>query len=524
MKRLILLLPTLCLALSCSQSLSPEALDPARFPDSSVQHGMIELGDKLEDPYTVQNMQRALSSLYSTKADRVALEATDYYVRFLPKDDEEFERLLGMGLYIMDHPMDYTIVKEGDYYQDPEIGNDAITWQYAVVPKDCELPKDIYYEVLDDIYISEHEPVTRSGFDWDAVEREAFRLTGNEALLEPLTKGQSTAPQGRIAIVDPDYAGGKPVGVAGVKVVGNIFVKIATAYTDRDGYYQMSRKFSGKPRYRIVFQNERSFSIGLNFLIVPASVSTLGKGNPSGMDVVVSKDGSDGALFRRCAINNAAYDYISRCDGDDLDITPPPGDLRIWIFKDLKCSSATMLHHGTVLDRGLVGKYLGTWTSLIKLFLPDITIGTKEMNYADIYETVVHEMAHASHYARVGNNFWNPYIDYIIYSFVTEGFRAYGSGSGDKAGYCEVGEMWAYFMQESLKKDRYGGTVRLFGNTFWFKPDIFTYLYERGLSRHDIFSALTSDVTEIEELKSELEDRFPQHFETIEETFRHYGK
>ena len=46
-------------------------------------HGMIVLGDKLEDPYSVENVTKALTSLYASKADRVPVEATDLYVRFL---------------------------------------------------------------------------------------------------------------------------------------------------------------------------------------------------------------------------------------------------------------------------------------------------------------------------------------------------------------------------------------------------------------------------------------------------------
>ena len=56
-------------------------------------HGMIVLGDKLEDPYSVENVTKALTSLYASKADRVPVEATDLYVRFLPRDEGEYELL-----------------------------------------------------------------------------------------------------------------------------------------------------------------------------------------------------------------------------------------------------------------------------------------------------------------------------------------------------------------------------------------------------------------------------------------------
>ena len=523
MKKLILLWP-ICLLVACSQSAWPD--DSGRFPQQGLQHGMIQLGEKLDDPYTVENMQKALVNVYGTKAERVDITATDHYVRFLPKDNDEYMTLQKSGLYLLDHPMDYSIVKEGDYYQDPEVGDGAITWQYAVVPKDFELPEGVEVEYLDEVYISEHAATTRAAedIDWTLVEKEAYRITGNGDLWqEATTKAESGTPSGRITIEDPLFSGGKPFGVAGVKVAANIFVKIATTYTDRDGYYQMSKSFSGQPRYRLVFQNEKGFNIGFNFLIVPASVSTLGKGEPVGMDLHVTQD-SEGSLFRRCVVNNAAYDYYSRCTEEDLDVAPPPGDLRLWIFPDLTCSSANMLHHGAFLNQTLITAYLKEYLPLVKLFMPDITIGTKEKTYSQIYETVVHEMAHASHYAQAGNSFWTPYINYILLSFVTESRTDYGSGTAEGANYCELGEMWAYFMHETLKKDRYGGTVRQFGNTFWFKPDIFTYLYERGISRGEIFRALKAEVTTIEDLKEELIAQLPDRESIITQTFQHYGK
>ena len=525
MKRLLLLLP-ICALVACNHSAWPDE-NSGNYPDPSLQHGMIQLGQKLDDPYTVANMQKALQNVYGTKADRVDITATDLYVRFLPRDNDEFMALQQSGLYLLDHPMDYEILKEGDYYQDPEVGPEAITWQYAVVPHDQKMPEGIRYELLDEVYISEHAAATRAddGIDWAEVEREAFRLTGNGEMLAKgsLTKAELAAPSGRITIEDPLFSGGKPFGVAGVKVAANIFVKIATCFTDRDGYYKMTKKFSGTPRYRLVFQNEKGFNVGFNLLLVPASVSTLGKGEATGIDLHVTQN-SEGALFRRCVVNNAAYDYYARCTDSDLDVAPPPGDIRIWIFPDLKSSSANMLHHGAFLDHTLIQTYVGVYLPIIKVFLPDITIGTKEKTYAEIYEVTVHELAHASHFAQVGVDYWTPYVDFVIKAFLTEGGNAYGNASDDDAGYCEIGEMWGYFMQETLKKDRYGGTVKQFGNRYWFKPDIFTYLYERGISRGEIFRGLTSEVTSIDDLKEQLISMYPDRETVIKQTFQHYGK
>ena len=237
--------------------------DERRVDISAVSHGMIELGEKLEDPYTVENMQEAVARLYPTRAGGISIQATDLYVRFLPKTEEEYALLLSKGLKLTDHPVDYRIVKEGDYYHDPKLAENAITWQYAVVSKDFEFPSGVRCEILDEVYLSENDPVTRaeSGIDWDAVEAEAYRLTGNEDLY-PATRADEEAafPSGRITVEDPDAFGGKPYGLAGVQVCCNSFVKFATAYTDRDGYYQLPKKYSSTPRYRLVFKNSAGYS------------------------------------------------------------------------------------------------------------------------------------------------------------------------------------------------------------------------------------------------------------------------
>ena len=71
------------------------------------------------------------------------IHPTDLYVRFLPSSDAALQKLRAGGLYLLDHPMDYRIVREGDYYIDPSLEEGSITWQYAVVGSDYAFPEDI---------------------------------------------------------------------------------------------------------------------------------------------------------------------------------------------------------------------------------------------------------------------------------------------------------------------------------------------------------------------------------------------
>ena len=470
-----------------------------------LSHEKIVLGDRLENPYKTENITKALMELYPTKADRVDVQATDLYVRFLPKTEEEYNELKSLGLVLLDHPMDYEIVKEGDWYHDPEVPEGEVTWQYAVVPHDFIFP-DMEYEIIDQCYLAENDAGTRAddGIDWDAVERQAYMMTGNGDMLEPQTKASKVYPSGRISIVDDDYNGGQPVGVAGVRVSCNVFVKFAHCYTDADGYYSMPKKFSMNPRYRLVFENIKGFAIGFNLLLVPASYSTLGKASKSGVNMTVTKD-SESKLFKRCVVNNAGYDYYSRCDVEDLNLTTPPGNLRIWIFHKLAVSSSVMLHHGAIIDMDLISSFLGEFASLLKVFLPDITLGlSKSHSYKSIYGTAAHEFAHASHFSEVGTSYWNKYILYMIGSYVATGGMTYGDGQGLNAGCCAISEMWAYYMESKLSYDRYGGQAMIYGASYWFYPHIFWYLDALGISSSDILSVLNHNMTSVDELERAL--------------------
>lgn len=524
-KQLILLAASMTLLCSCKDEVFYE--DPYGDGVSSadlVGHEEIILGEKLEDPYSVKNITKALASLYPTKAGYLDLRPTNVYVRFLPENDGQYKALVAAGLELIDHPVDYAILQEGDYYHDPDIDDDDITWQYTVVPSGTKFPEGIRYEILDDCYIPDEESTKGpDGIDWKAVEKEAFRITGNESLYLLETKGAKVHPEGRITIEDDRANGGKPFGVAGVKVLCNSFVKFSSAYTDRDGYYSIPQSYSSKLRYRLVFKNKKGFAIGFNLVLVPASMSTLGRGTPEGVSYNVTKD-SESKLFRRCVVNNAAYDYFERCSENDMDIMTPPSNLRIWIFKGMKFSSSVMMHHGAFLSDSLVQDFLGQYAPLVQLFLPDITIGTKGAgDYASLYALTVHEMAHASHFSKVGTDYWNHIIRYMIKSFVSSGDVDYGDGNESDAGYCEIGEMWAYFMEAMMFQERYGGNIPNFGTSFWFHPQILTYLAERGMTRSEIFSALDADVHGRMQLHERLINLFPDRKTTIDQVFSRYN-
>ena len=516
----------LLVAVACGKASVEGPEENFNFDDGSgVTHGMIELGEQLDDPYSVENMTKALRSLYPTKADVIQLHATNLYVRILPRDDAELKLLDSLGIRMLDHPLDYQILREGDWYHDPSLPENSPTWQYAVIPADYKMPEGIRYELLHECYLAEEAEQTKAdGIDWEEVEREAFRLTGNAEMLLPRTKAGDTPkyPQGRITILDEDYDT-EPVGVSGVMVSCNVFVRIARAYTDEEGYYEMSKSFTSKPRYRIQFTNRKGFSIGFNGVIVKGSISTLGEQSASGYSIAITPN-SDINLFRRSVINNAAFDYYEMCREKGSTLSLPPADLRIWQFGFLQGSATVMMHHGAIIDIDLISEILGEYSFILEFFLPDLVLGLKNQNdYASIYRNTIHELAHTSHFVKVGNSYWDIYAMHILTSWLKTGGILYGSGTEKNAGYCEVGEMWAYYMENILYRERYPDWTRTWGTNWWFRPEILLYLDERGVNRNKIFAALDSEVHSREVLQQRLQFLYPEFKSIINEAFNNYN-
>ena len=360
--------------------------------------------------------------------------------------------------------------------------------------------------------------------NWSDVEDLSYTLTGNEIILgEARTKASDLYPSGRITIVDEKANGGKPFGVAGVRIMCNSFIKFSYTYTDRDGYYKMPKKFSAKPRYRIIFTNKEQYSIGLNLILVPASVSTLGQASQAGINVNITKD-SDKKLYTRAVVNNAIYDYMNRCNKEDMNITRPPSNLRIWLLHSMSVSTTPMLHHGAFIERDFINEYLNLAVAIAKFIGPDIIIGVKDkLDYDSIYEAVCHELAHASHYAKVGNSYWTKYIEHILSTYLINKIMDFGTSDAENSGYCEIAEMWAYYLETQMYNERYNLDSETKGTDYWFHPQIFRYLEDRGLRRAEIFNSLESTINTKESLQNKLINLYPNKSSIIEQAFKRYN-
>lgn len=296
--RLLLLTLIGILMYSCQNDEFLDTTSQTEPSESQVQHEQIEhpdkligLGRKLENPYTVSVMEKAYQNLktnvkgsaFSTLSNELTILTTDYYVRFLPKSEEEKAILQDNDeLTLFDMPLDYEL-EEGlaGAYHDPSVPEGQITWQYTVVPVDYEF-RDIEYEILAELFLQDDEDdseststnsnttlslrnTTRNQLStslWAKLENEALRITGNEQdIIEEetsespyVTLGRKWYPSGRIQYEDTTTSPSRIIPLQGAQVVVKRWFKWKRAITDSNGSFRVGKFRSRKVKCAIKWE------------------------------------------------------------------------------------------------------------------------------------------------------------------------------------------------------------------------------------------------------------------------------
>lgn len=547
MKRYIYIFILTLLTSACAEKISSpsEHVDYGSEREDYVTRlddGMMVLGEKLNNPYSLSNMQAAYDELCKTKSlSSEKLEATDLYVRFLPKDSTDIAFLQNLDLEFFDFPLDYEIEEYGNYYHDPSVPEGEITWQYTKVKPDFVFP-DIQYEIIDECYIPEEdEELTKSsicGGDFaEELEMLAIKMADlpaeysvSEDYIETKAKVKKY-PSGSVLIYKEDN---DSIPAKGVKIRCHYFLKWDSDFTDDEGNYNISKKFSCNPTYAIILDNVKGFKVWGNWGFLAAANHNVGRQNKSGYNFEIYNNSQ---AWKWLVINNAAYDYYKMCERDG--IKKPPTNLKIWCWGNASVSSAPMLHHlvglnatlfavpfATMLYAGPVGVEFSFLSWFVLAALPDVTIGTfstinnKMKTYVSIYNTVWHELTHSSHFAQAGEVVWGRYINYIV-THCTDGI--YGDGTAETKGkdICELGESWANAFERYSSYLKFG-----FDNSSgwdqWFDHNIdciYSLMSNNILSPKEIYSCLTKDVKSVEDLKQKLLEKYEDRTERIKAYF-----
>ena len=249
---------------SCQTDENLELSSTEQFLSIEDMEGMTKLGQQLENPYSVENMKKALESLQAsnpngrTSEEEIEITTTHLYIRFKPKDEEELAILKNDStLTLYDHPLDYEIEETGDFYHDPTIPIDQPTYQYCAVEMETELPVGVEYELLAELYIPDEDSdendeesasgrITSPDFI-DALVDQSLVLTGNLSEKNASTGDYSNArrrkwrPAGTIRVWDDNL--NRFVGVEGVEVRARRWFTTHKGSANAQGRYSCSGRF-----------------------------------------------------------------------------------------------------------------------------------------------------------------------------------------------------------------------------------------------------------------------------------------
>ncbi|MEO8533683.1 MAG: hypothetical protein ABI441_08030, partial [Flavobacterium sp.] len=270
-----------CFFTSCDDTETKE--DPVSGYDKDH---ILTLGKKLENPYAVANMKKALDNVKSkiskskfAKSDEdFQIETSHLYVKINPKNAEEEAFLKrDTSQVFFDYPLDYEFpddVSEKIGTRNPEI----ISSYYVAVPKDYDFPKGIEVEVLEELYIPEQDPYFENITETGKVNKisieskedllgnllvQAYTLTHNEKQLglESTTTektawwifGKKWRPNGRITMYDNTL--GKVVPVEGAQVLIRQWFTVDSGITDVNGNFSTGT-VRGEARYIVQWERQ----------------------------------------------------------------------------------------------------------------------------------------------------------------------------------------------------------------------------------------------------------------------------
>jgi len=491
------------------------------------------LGRPVQNPYLIPNMTIAYKNVYE-KTPKSTLPVTHLYVKFSPANYAQLDKLEEEDIDLFNYPLHLELISEGDYYVAPGKQIEDIPDYYAVVEISYKFPQGIQYTVIDKMNIPDNDP---------AWENEALRLTGNLGLKDEYPPGyynpktiksipedppvlnqdnntpvnNSHHPSGIITVQNELLSNHGFRGVSDMRVVIRRLFKVEKLYTNDAGEFQATKYFKNK--YTIVAKfkdhyariarmrpwaiHEQFFPIKINFgkwddldyhheFRIP---------HPNGT-------GTTGTSHWCAAVAyNGIREFHAMCKEEY--IAEPQDNLNILLSskrgsgngntymlnKILKTSSAAYGTEAVAAGALLIWSPAGAAIAVLSAEVykargPDIKYGYGgDASYltTDRYsELVYHELSHASHYTRVGNNWW---LKFGIAELKNPGEGSYGSCCTEYAPRIALGEGWAFFIGHYFSDKKWKLQSTPFPEQGFIENnrDVITFSSINELSSHIIF-------------------------------------
>jgi hypothetical protein len=467
------------------------------------------LGNQLQgNPYSVSVMQQASINLYGNSN---GIAVNKLYVRFRPANSDQLLTLESLDLDLYDYPLDFEVLHQGDYYPQSGIGPDEIPWYYGVVDVGFLPPAGIQYEILQQVFIPDRDI-------W--LEQEAFRITGNPfedtcgivpnlvapPCDDPCNPGPGCpppppecgggggippdprVPTGNLYVWDNRLGNGLGgqgtiVPVRRIRVVARNFLKTERVYTNDAGAFSFTKRFK-KVQLIVKMKNNNTavrglFGVRLWNIVWPLK-KNIGKykGDLNNIqytffrqEAVRTRGMQDWvgvtAFNKRTDFGGlAGQDYLPGVPTTmSLFITPLTGSAATPMFPHRYPDNNELLSFFVrryILGVALFPQYALFLNELAKSRI-DLLYGynrfLEDIDSDDISEVMFHELSHAQHYNKVGNDWWHEFVlSELTETADNEGtqFDPYGQGNTVRSPIIALGESWAYHYGRVLADRVYG--------------------------------------------------------------------
>ncbi len=244
--------------------------------------------------------------------------------------------------------------------------------------------------------------------------------------------------------------------------------------TDDNGCWSMpDERYSGRARMWVTFVNDRTRIRGSRdtwkfWELFQTVEHYTGRFRGPFNNIEINFDRGDfGSRTRRLwgsgTVNNALHEFHDYTIADG--VLPPSDGMDIFLDHDERFGFAIMgtqneLSIGGGAGVTIIGSFLGhlfspfwgifTWT-IVKSYLPDVTIGYNFNDSDRLKQLCYHEFAHASQYRFAGHDFWLDLVEAEI--------RANGHGDqfGEDADFISIVESWAHHLGHTYTDQTYLG-------------------------------------------------------------------
>ncbi|WP_395377034.1 hypothetical protein [Marinicella sp. W31] len=430
-----------------SQTLADnKSLIPNHLVESQGQ-SRIELGVRLQNPYSVENMREAFTLYHNatrTSTLMPAIRATHQYIEIMPSTEAHLQVLDALDaqgvLTLHDYPLDHAIDAEGDYYVMPVDENDLYHPVYTLIPKGYQFSSPLPFTVLEDVYEPTEEQfdveslaLAMAGWDTELDCARGVDCNDPEELLRMFQQprqerlfGSRYRPHGYVKVRNTETGGWDNLKRAKISIGRGIWWRYT--HTDNNGHFVSPKKYRGKVRIRAKWRsNIATIRKSWNELLgiqVSDHMMTIKKSS-NGRTKYIEQN--DERLWYKGTVHNGLVKYNDYVTARG--VNEPIHNANVWVWKNGSGAASTpMLFRYGNLPQIIALANIGAsnvWDVLanalagfaIQLVPPhlrpdQIYSGLKrkkvngQINTAKIQQIVLHESAHYSHAEKAGSYLW----------------------------------------------------------------------------------------------------------------------